>query len=564
MTEVTALKKLEDQLNCPVCLDTYSDPKQLHCNHVYCQQCLERLVIRNQQGQFILTCPNCRQVTPLPGNGVAGLQAAFQINQFLDILSEHKKAKEGAFYCADHQERELELYCESCEQLICLQCTITKHNGHSYNIVKDVFQKHKLEIVALLAPAKEQLTAISQALERANSRKMQVLGQQATLEANIHQDSRQLIDAVSARTNELVSKLQHITEEKLRCLDTQMEQLGVMKTQLSSYLDMVEETLATGVQVKVVSMKTAITRQVSELTTSLQTDTLEPITPADMEYSTANKAVEVCRNYGGIRAFGSPDPKLCRATGMGLEVATVGETSSAILQAVNFKGQPCEGPILSLECELVSVITGSRTRVSMERRGQSQYDISYQSTIKGRHRLHIKVDGQHIRGSPFDITVKLPVEKLGAPMLSIGSVKGPWGVAVNQKGEVVVSEWEEHCVSVFSPSGERLRSFGIRGSGQGQFDCPAGVAVDGDNNILVVDHYNDRIQKFTSDGQFLTAVGTCGTGPLQFSGPSGIAVSCSNNKVYIADEDNNRVQVLNSDLTFSGIFWKERQWEGTI
>ena len=338
-----ALKKLEDQLNCPVCLDTYTDPKQLQCNHVYCQQCLGRLVVRNQQGQFILTCPNCRQVTPVPANGVAGLQAAFQINHLLDILSEHKKAKEGALYCADHQERELELYCESCQQLICFQCTITEHNGHNYNLVKDVFQKHKLEIVASLAPAKEQLAAISKASEQVNSRKRQVLDQQATLEANIHQDSRQLIDAISARTRELVNKLQRITEEKLRCLDSKMEQLEVMKNQLSSYLDMVEETLATGVQGKVMSMKTAITRQVNELTTSLQTDTLEPITPADMEYSIADKAVEVCQNYGTVGALGSPDPSMCQATGKGLEEATVGETSSAVLQTINFKGQPCEG-----------------------------------------------------------------------------------------------------------------------------------------------------------------------------------------------------------------------------
>ena len=305
-------------------------------------------------------------------------------------------------------------------------------------------------------------------------------------------------------------------------------------------------------------MKTAITRQVNELTTSLQTDTLEPITPADMEYSTADKAVEVCRNYGAVGALGSPDPSMCRATGKGLEVATVGETSSAI----NFKGQPCEGPILSSECELVSYITGSRARGSMERRGQSQYEINYQPTIKGRHQLHVKVEGQHIRGSPFDVTVKLPVEKLGAPMLNISIVESPWGVAINQRGEVVVTEWSGHCVSVFSQSGERLRSFGTRGSGQRQFACPTGVAVDGNNNIFVVDYCNHRIQKFTSDGQFLTSVGTYGNGPLLFSGPIGITVNSNNNKVYVADGGNNRVQVLNSDLTFSGTFGKKGSGKG--
>ena len=137
-----ALKKLQDQLNCPICLDTYTDPKQLQCNHVFCRKCLVKLVIRDQQGQLILTCPNCRQVTPVPASGVAGLQAAFQINQLLEIVEEHKKAKDATASaervesastsptphgnitvgCPEHGGREVELYCETCGETICWKC----------------------------------------------------------------------------------------------------------------------------------------------------------------------------------------------------------------------------------------------------------------------------------------------------------------------------------------------------------------------------------------------------------------------------------------------------------
>ena len=151
-----------------------------------------------------------------------------------------------------------------------------------------------------------------------------------------------------------------------------------------------------------------------------------------------------------------------------MEVAAVGEKSTAILQAVSFEGKPCEEPIKSLECELMSEITGTRASCSIDRRGQSQYQISYQPTIKGRHQLHFKVEGQHIRGSPFSIAVKSPVKKLGTPIRTFAGIE-PWGVAISQRGEVVVTEWKGHCVSVFSPSGQKIRSFGTRGSGQGQF-----------------------------------------------------------------------------------------------
>ena len=52
----------------------------------------------------------------------------------------------------------------------------------------------------------------------------------------------------------------------------------------------------------------------------------------------------------------------------------------------------------------------------------------------------------------------------------IGGVNQPWGVAINQKGEVVVAEYGGNCVSVFSPSGEKIRSFGTQGSGPGQLE----------------------------------------------------------------------------------------------
>ena len=71
------------------------------------------------------------------------------------------------------------------------------------------------------------------------------------------------------------------------------------------------------------------------------------------------------------------------------------------MRALNSMGEPCMEPILSLEADLVSVLTGTRASCSVERRGPSKYMISYQPTITGRHQLHIKIEGQHIRGSPF-------------------------------------------------------------------------------------------------------------------------------------------------------------------
>ena len=295
-------------------------------------------------------------------------------------------------------------------------------------------------------------------------------------------------------------------------------------------------------------------QRVKELTTTVTDDLLRLCVEADTTFSVPahNDITTACSSYGHIVSPNSPDPSRFVATGSSLQVAVVGKTSEAVFQAINCKGLPCLEPVLSSAVELVSELTGTRTQGSVERTGQSQYKISYHPTIKGRHQLHIKVGRQHIYRSPFTITATSPVEKLGTPILSLEGVKGASYVAVNNlAGEVVVTTAD--CVSVFSPNGKKLLSFGSQGSGQGQFKNPCGVAVDHEGNILVADYNNHRIQKFTANGQFLAAVGFKGNGRLQFFHPCDIAFNSHNKKLYITDS-NPRVQVLNSDLSYSSTF----------
>ena len=121
---------------------------------------------------------------------------------------------------------------------------------------------------------------------------------------------------------------------------------------------------------------------------------------------------------------------------------------------------------------------------------------------------------------------------------------------VNQRGEVLVAQSGAHCISIFSLTGEKVRSFGSKGSGHGQFDYSHGVAVDDDGNILVVDEYNHHIQKFLPDGKFIMSVGKKGSNPLEFNEPVGIAIHPHNKKVSIVESGNHHVQILNSDLTY--------------
>ena len=530
------LQDFEDQLNCSICLDTYTDPKLLQCYHIYCQKCLVKLVVRDQQGgQLTLTCPICRHATPVPANGVTGLQPAFQINHLLEVVEKHKKAAadpsastdverdsksltphdKTKVCCPEHGGKEVELYCETCGEPICVKCALKggKHHSHDYEELDKAFERYKVEISASLEPMEKQLTTINKALAQLDTRCGEISDQQAAVEADIHSTFTKIQSILNARKTELIGRLHQITQRKLKDLAVQRDQLETTLARISSCLGFMRDSLKSN-QAEVLMMKTNTSKQVKELTTTFPPDILKPVTEADVIFSALAEMSLACQKYRQVSAPSSPDPSQCYATGKALEVAAVGDISTAVLQVIDLAGRPCEEPVVSSEIELVSKLTGNRTRGSIERTGQSQYKISYQPTIKGRHQLHIKVDDQHIRGSPLTITVKLPVKKLGTPILTLSGVKDPLGMAINQTGDLVVADYGAHCVSVFSPSGKKLRSFGSRGSGAGQFLSPCGVTIDGDRNIFVADRNNNRIQKFTAEGRFLSAAGTKGSGPL--------------------------------------------------
>src|SRR5207245_2491353 len=86
-----------------------------------------------------------------------------------------------------------------------------------------------------------------------------------------------------------------------------------------------------------------------------------------------------------------------------------------------------------------------------------------------------------------------------------------------------------------------LTTWGMSGSGNGEFNGPFGAVVDGSGNFFVTEYGNSRMQRFTNGGSFITTWGSYGSGNGQFSSAVGVALDASGN-VFVADAANNRIQ----------------------
>jgi DNA-binding beta-propeller fold protein YncE len=120
--------------------------------------------------------------------------------------------------------------------------------------------------------------------------------------------------------------------------------------------------------------------------------------------------------------------------------------------------------------------------------------------------------------------------------------------------ENIISKSNSNQVSnPISTSGnfKLLSTWGSPGTGDGQFNHPASIEHDPNGQrIYIADLDNNRIQVLNSDGEFVTKWGTLGKGDGQFSGPGDIASDPSVEFIYFMDIDNNRVQKFDKNGKF--------------
>ena len=185
--------------------------------------------------------------------------------------------------------------------------------------------------------------------------------------------------------------------------------------------------------------------------------------------------------------------------------------------------------------------------------------IGFTPSVRGRYELQLQIGGIHVGGSPFSLYVTPSPETRGRVLNTILGVKRPFGLAIDQQGQLIVAEYGRHCITTYSKEGEKVQSFGLSNS----FTCPSGVALTDDGHILVTDWH--RLLKLTPDGRCIMSVGgsEAGSGPLQFDHPRGIAVHPTTGQIYVANSNNHRIQVINDNFTYShsfGTFGTQAAW----
>ena len=556
----TGFLKLEEQLACPVCLDHYTNPKTLPCLHSFCQHCLEGLPLDKKNETYYLSCPTCHHCTELPEEGAGAFPVAFTLNSLKEI---HTKIKKTAVLpnpqeatCSDHG-KPLELFCETCDTVICVTCQFRDHRYHNCNLVTDCYTKHSQKLRECLSPVERKKEALKKVLSALAEREGEIRERGEGVLEEIHEMVEEMMNVLRESERKLTEQAKRVTDAKLKVLSEQMKSAEISLSLLEDVGDHVEQNLKTGSPRQVLRSKKQMMECMSEVTAEINVEELHPKEKADFVLS---KDIKSLNHIGDIVTYSSTALQQCRAKKVGcFERLPKEKKVSFSLSMEAPDSSLLSVPLSSLRCSLVPVGKGDQpihTTVTTST-DPGVYRIQCNPSTSGTHTVKVQVYDVQLEDTSLVIPINPYLDSI-TPVRTITELEGPLGVAVSDDNHLIIADNTGNGVRILDREGKKLGGKG--GSGNVKFSAPHGVAITPDKFVLVSDDH--RIHKISMDGYLIASVGEEGSGPLQFNTPFGIAISPITGQVYIADRDNHRIQVLNPDLTFSHSFGSEGAADG--
>ena len=595
------VKKTTVNLTCPICYQLFNNPKYLPCHHSYCEQCLEKMQVQSK-----IVCPECRKEAIVPAGGVKDLPNNFFINRMVDELvlkrkvegeeevkcdecdedepvvaycpecnmffcqicnefHKHSKrfrdhgivpltelrssksipleAKVQIPLCKEHDEQ-LKYYCESCEQLVCMYCTVKEHNGHNHDTVKKMATKHRNDLKEVTAPVDEMIRDLSEAHDNIDKMRKKIRQHGNEVDKKIDQHYNELVQQLMKQKEQLKQQAHDAVSQKEKALTVQQKEVEYAQADVLSMKEL-KDAIEKGSDQEALSAKKQVIDRMQQITDKFNKMNTDPLQSATMEFVPSKESFP---QFGQF--FTHIDPGACEVVNLPDHITVGKELKFSIITKYR-NGSQCSigGSQVSVQLESN---TGEVTSAQVRDNSDGSYMASFIAQQVGEGKLSVSINGQQIKGSPYNLVVHYDYTRMGNPskiMNNDGNMGKLWGIAFGYNGMWAVADYSKHCVYIFDGQDQFIRKVGSLGSDKGLLHGPQGVTFDCNNYLYVADRDNNRIQKFNVSGNYIHQFGSG-----QLYGPIGITTH--NNNVFIAEESNHQISVFLTNGQFSHIIGK--------
>ena len=597
------ISKEHSHLICPVCRQLFNNPKNLPCHHSYCEECLEKMQVQSK-----IICTECRNETTVPAGGVKDLLSNYFMDHLVKkLIFDHKLehetelrceecdeddavvvfctgcklflchfCKESHKYSKSHcshnlisltelrsnkdliqskskfptcQEHDLELeyYCETCEKLVCVQCT-GEHEDHKYDMVKKVASRYQNMLNKITASIEVMIEDLSEFHNTVEDMRRAIRQQGNIVSEEIDLYYNKVFQKLLKQKEIVKQQVRETVLQKEKALTRQLEEV-IYAQEGTVKVKTIRDSLQVSSDQEVLSAKNEFCL-LEKLKENLDKIGWEPIESANIKATPINDPVpQFVKHYATIDSL-SFEVRCFKSS------VQRGQTAILELIAKDSKGNyyprgGCEVTI-QFQSSMEETITAQVIDYN-----DGTYMICCAAQQVGEIELSVFVNGHKIKDSPFKIVVQeypiKPNKIITSDDDSFGQLRG---IACGNNGTWAVADWSKNCVYVFDNRDDLIYILGSQGNKNGQFKYPCDVAFDDNNELYVTDSCNHRVQKFDPRGNYLLHFGGKGADEGQLNCPVGI--TAHQDKVYVADRGNHRISVFKKDGKFHSIIGQQQ------
>ena len=536
LIDVLAIKECKSsQVRCGNCDKKSSESSYcFQCCVFWCDECvIAHNIIRSNKDHRVLALKD------------------FQDKDYEDVMKR-------PVFCPkeDHNKKELEFFCKNCETPACQTCVTLDHGGHNMKLIKEEAKRQKIQTKSLIENQTRNLQAKMNAISQLDEDCAKLIQQGEDVKRDVQTFVDNLITVIEANKKNIFSAVEKETNKSLERVTKRKTEIERQITVIKSSLEKADKLLTRNTNAEIVQLKKSVDTIFEGVDQTEPTERDPEGLAARLVFVGNQKMLDTVstEEIGTLQMLQQTKASQSIAEGKGLEEGIVNREAQFILTTRNAEGRQCYNERDNVTVEIRDERGREcATEVQINDNKDGLYQISYSPRDPGRYKVTVKVSGEHVHGGPFTVQVKPFQFKLvlsfGKQGRSVGMFLCPWGVAVNARDEIAVTDQSNHRVQIFNSDGNYLRSFGQEGNQAGKFTCPGGITFYNNGNIFVADNNNHRIQTFSGEGEYVGSFGGKGSLDSQLSYPCGLSVDSDGN-IIVADKGNKLIKIFSPDGKF--------------
>ena len=449
-----------------------------------------------------------------------------------------------------HGKKEMEFFCKIFKVAICNSCALLDHEGHAKMPLELAANERKLRLKSAIESQKKRAQAKKSQIEKLNEYYNEVLEQAACVKENVLEHADSIHAAIEAKKLEILDHLERKTKSSLEQIEIHRNEMEKEFQLRESDIEKTETLIKRCTSAEIMQPNDILDKVFKDENNHHDTADCEKQSFARLCFVKNQTLFDLAsvEQIGSLNYLTLTRAQQSSADGKGINEAIVGLEAQLIVTTRNAEGQQYHDDYDSVSLEIRNRQGDNcAAEVQVQDNKDGSYKIKYFAKETGTCSASVKVNGEHIRGSPFEVQVK---PRQFRPVLSFGEqiLKKPWGVAVNEQDEIAVSDIGNHKIHLFKSDGTHIKSFGGEGKQPGEFNRPAGIAFHVDN-IIVGEQHNHRVQEVSKQGQYLRHFGEKGSLDRQLNIPNGLSIDSDGN-ILLADFKNKFIKIFSAGGKF--------------